>query len=257
MLKHSPPPEISLPANKHRSLWTRILDVILRTLRRYAPPIHYVGYILTAVALFVYARLIALTIRLKTAGEPRWPNVPESVVVALWHRDAPSLIAAFASKRPRQKVGIMVARDPRGDSLALLCQMLGLEVVRGDNEERGWEALEELAQFIEDGGSVLITADGMGPARVAKVGTVALASATGAPMIALGAACRPAIVQRGKWDVARNPVPFGHVSVFTGFDKSVPRIHDSDSLEKERAWLQSAIEGASSAAEEILQINRM
>ena len=236
------------PRTVSRNLWTRTIDRILNTLRRYAVPLHFIGYILAALALFLYARLVALTTRLITNGQNQWPMLPEPVVLALWHGDAPAFITAFARKRPRGEVGIMVARDPRGDSLALLCQMLGLKVVRGDSGDQAWEALRKLAVLIESGASVVITADGMGPSRVVKVGALALASATGAPIVPLGANCYPALAQRRKWDAARNPVPFGHISVFMGPVKSIPVISDIETLEKERISLQQAIEEASAAA---------
>ena len=77
----------------------------------------------------------------------------------------------------------MISHDPRGDYLALLCRMIGFHVVRGDSEEGGWEALLELARELMNGASVILTADGGGPARQAKVGAIALASAVGVPLI--------------------------------------------------------------------------
>ncbi len=48
------------------------------------------------------------------------------------------------------------------------------------------EALAELVREMSRGASAVITADGTGPALVAKVGAVALASATGAPLVPSG-----------------------------------------------------------------------
>ncbi|HEY7544328.1 MAG TPA: DUF374 domain-containing protein, partial [Blastocatellia bacterium] len=190
-----------------RNLITRMFDFLFASARKYAPPLEKVGAAVIALIFFIYARLLALTTRLVTAGSIRWPDVPAPSVLAVWHQNAPSLLIAFQACRPHPPVTIMISRDPRGDSLAMLCRMLKLRVVRGDSEERGWEALFMLAREIERGGCALITADGGGPRQVAKVGAVALASATGVPLVAVGADCRPAIFERHKWDQARTPLP--------------------------------------------------
>lgn len=231
-----------------RNLWTRSLDKLLKALRRYAPPLHFVGYLLTAIVLFLYARLLGFTTRLVTGGEERWPEIRGPAILALWHGDAPALITAFAAKQPRVEVCIMVGSDPRGDSLALLCRLLGLRVERGDNEEGGWEALAKLALLLEQGVSVLITPDGTGPARRVKPGILALASVTGVPIVPIGASCYPAVVQRRKWDAARNPLPFSRVSVVVGSRHTLPLIRDTKTLLKERDKIEEALTEASSAA---------
>ena len=224
------------------------MDALLTAVRRYALPVHCVLVVVGAVALYLYARFVALTARLATTGGRRWPDVPAPSVLAIWHGDAPSLLVAFARRRPRPRLTIMVARDPRGDCLALLCRMLGLRVVRGESGEGGWSALAALAREVGRGSCALITADGGGPARSAKVGAVALASATGAPLVAVGADCRPALFERRKWDRARNPVPFGRVTVALGRSQLIPPLDDSSSVERERCRLQSALEESAAAA---------
>ena len=126
----------------------------------------------------------------------------------------------------------MVARNPRGDCLALLCRMLGLRVVRGESAGGGWSELTQLAHEVELSGCAVLTADGGGPALVAKVGAVALASATGAPLLAVGTDCRPAIVDWHKWDKARNPVPFGRVAITLGEPWRLSTLTDMASVEQ-------------------------
>ena len=185
-----------LPDERHagRNLFTRLLDQFFAAARYYVPPLHWIGAATFAIIFFAYARLVALTMRLITTGNIRWPSIPVPCVVALWHGDAPSLLVAFAKRRPTVGIAIMIASDSRGDFLALLCRMLGLDVVRGDGAENGWQALAVLAHKIEQGVSVIITVDGGGPAHIVKVGALALASATHVPLVPLGTNCHPAIV---------------------------------------------------------------
>jgi hypothetical protein len=231
-----------------RNLLTRTVDAGISAVRRFAPPVHWLGAAIFAAVLFIYAWLLALTVRLTTTGERQWPDLPAPCVLAMWHGCVNSWIVAMTAKRPRAPLAIMIARDPRGDSLALLCRWLGMRVVRGESGERGWEALAELAREMARGASAVITADGTGPARGAKVGAVALASATGAPLIPTGADCRPAIHARRKWDQVRTPLPFGRVVVALGRLRQYPVFADLSSIEQARCRLEDSLNEAASAA---------
>ena len=202
-----------------------------------------------AIVMFLYAQLIKVTARLETIGSLSWPNIPAPCVLALWHRDAPTLLVIFAKRRPPSRTAIMISNDPRGDYLAMLCRMIGFQVVRGDSEEGGWEALLQLARELMNGASVILTADGGGPARQAKVGAVALASAVGVPLIPLVADCHPAIAEPHKWDAARNPVPFCSLKILLGPPLTLEPFEDLTSVEKARVWLEKTLnEGFASKA---------
>jgi lysophospholipid acyltransferase (LPLAT)-like uncharacterized protein len=231
-----------------RNLLTRAVDTGIRAVRRFAPPLHWLGAAIFAGVLFIYAWLLALTVRLTTTGERQWPDLPAPCVLAMWHGCVNSWVVAMTAKQPRAPLAIMIARDPRGDSLALLCRWLGMRAVRGESGERGWEALAELARKMSRGASAVITADGTGPALVAKVGAVALASATGAPLIPTGAACRPAIHARRKWDQVRTPLPFGRVAVALGHSHQYPIFADLLSIEQARCRLEDSLNEVASAA---------
>lgn len=233
-----------LPVKKPsaRNLWTRSLDWFLGAARHYVPALYRIGAATFALIIFVYGRLVAFTARLMRGGHFRWPEIPEPCVLALWHGDAPSFLVAFAVQRPQVEVAIMISPDPRGDYLALLCRLFGFKVVRGGGNEHGWEALNDLAQKIEEGACAVLTADGDGPAEVVKVGAVALASATSVPLVPLAANCHPAIVERRKWDSARNPVPFGKLAVVVGEARMIEPLSEVEAIEQNRRYLQRALE---------------
>ncbi len=227
--------------DRGRNLLTQTVDITLRAVRSFAPPIHWIMAAITATIVFAYIRLVALTARLLASGERLWPDVPAPCVVAMWHQDAPSLMVAVAKRRPHSPSAIMIARDARGDMLALVCRMLGFEVARGGGRDGGWNVLVELAHRLEQGASVFITADGGGPARIAKIGAVALASAAGVPLIPLAADCSPAIQEHHKWDAARNPIPFGSVSVSLGPARTFEPFTDLPSIWQARNWLEETL----------------
>jgi lysophospholipid acyltransferase (LPLAT)-like uncharacterized protein len=232
------PPEKDIGRNQ----WTRILDSFFDLVRNHVAPLYSIGASISAFIIFIYARLVALTIRLITTGYFRWPNMPAGCVLALWHGDAPSLLVAFAARRPSVELVILIAPDPRGDFVAFICSMLGLTVIRGGGDEGGWEALIDLARKIESGASVIITTDGGGPAHVVKVGAIALASATRVPLVPLSADCYPAIEERRKWDAARNPLPFAKVAVAMGEPLKIQPLSTLEMIEANRQSLQLALE---------------
>jgi len=229
--------------NPGRNILTRAIDSTFALVRKYLPPLHWLVVALAATVMFLYAQVVAFSARLVSTGSSQWPNIPAPCVLALWHRDAPSLLVIFAKRRPPCRTAIMVSHDPRGDSLALLCRMIGFHVVRGDSEEGGWEALLELARELMNGASVILTADGGGPARQAKVGAIALASAVGVPLIPLGADCYPAIAEPHKWDASRNPVPFCSLKILLGSPCTFEPLTDLTSVEKAQAWLEKTLNG--------------
>jgi lysophospholipid acyltransferase (LPLAT)-like uncharacterized protein len=65
--------------------------------------------------------------------------------------------------------------------------MAEVEIIRGDSEHGGWNALIEIANEVRDGAAALISPDGSGPPLVTRIGAVALPSAIGAPLIPVGA----------------------------------------------------------------------
>lgn len=224
-----------------RNILTRAIDSTFALVRKYLPPLHWLGAALVATVMFLYARVVAFTSGLGSTGSPSWPDIPASCVLALWHRNAPSLLVIFAKRRPTGRLAIMISHDPRGDYLALLCRMIGFHVVRGDSEEGGWDALLQLARELMSGASVILTADGGGPARQAKVGAIALASAVGVPLIPFAADCYPAIEEPHKWDAARNPVPFCSLKILFGPPLTLGPFEDSASVENARIWLEKTL----------------
>jgi lysophospholipid acyltransferase (LPLAT)-like uncharacterized protein len=243
-----------LPVKKQsgRNLLTRSLDWFFGTARYYLPQLYKIGAAITAFVFFLYARLVALTVRLVGGGDFRWPDIPTPCVLALWHGDAPSLLVAFAKRRAAGDMAILISFDPRGDFLALLCRLLGFTVVRGGGTDHSWELLINLAHKIEEGAGVFLTADGGGSAHVVKVGALALASATRVPLVMLGANCHPAIGERHKWDAARNPVPFGKVAIVCGPARTIESLSDLETIEENWRYLQSALEQLSIETREFL-----
>jgi len=236
-----------------RNRLTRTIDAVLMFIRKYLPPLHWLGVRSLAVCLYLYIRAVAATASTIAAGAYRWPEVAPGSVLAFWHGSAPSLLVAFAADKPEVPVKLMVSRDPRGDCVAVFCRWLGFEPVRGDAEHGGWSALIEIASAVNQGAVALIAPDGGGPPCVARAGVAILASAAHAAIIPLGATCRPSVLERRKWDEQRNPVPYARVAVFCGEPIHFPRFEDAAAIEASRAELQKALERASQQAWDLVR----
>jgi lysophospholipid acyltransferase (LPLAT)-like uncharacterized protein len=113
--------------------------------------------------------------------------------------------------------------------------------------------LAELAREIERGVCAVIPADGGGPAHIAKVGAVALAAATGAPLLPVGADCYPAIYERHKWDRVRTPLPFGRVAIALGQLRAYTILADLASIEEARRRLQDALNEVAATAQRAIR----
>ena len=205
------------------------------------------------VLLYLYAMTAASTIRLAGASRTKLQEIPSPCVLAIWHGSSPSLLVALRAAMLDRPFSILVATDPRGDCLAILCACLGMRVVRGDASHGGEAALETLTRDLSDGRSVIVTADGGGPRYVAKLGAVALASVTGLPLIPIGADCRPALAEPRKWDVSRNPVPFGSIVIVVGECRYIPGQAHIETLEDGRRWLERALNECMLAARNSLR----
>lgn len=252
LMRHAPTTRHVRARAAGRNAFTRGIDAAILWIRRYAPPLHWLGASLSGVALFMYAWLVARTSRLIVEGEPAWPDVPGSSVLAVWHDSAPSLFVALAKRKPRATMAIMIATEPRGDSLTVLCRLLGLQVIRGDWEHHGWPSVVRLADQIAAGACAVITPDGGAPRRLARAGALVLAAAAGASLIPIGADCHPAFSEPHKWDKPRNPLPFGRIAICTGTALKLDDFADTAALESARLRLEQALKASSDRARQAL-----
>ena len=112
-----------------RNILTRTLDSTFALVRKYLPASSLAGRRFDGngdVSLCKGGRSYCAP-RTQLAAH-RGRNIPTPCVLALWHRDAPSLLVAFAKRRPPCRTAIMISHDPRGDYLAMLCRMIGFHV---------------------------------------------------------------------------------------------------------------------------------
>ncbi len=115
-----------------------------------------------------------------------------------------------------QHVTVMISRSRDGEYVSRIAKWLGFRNVRGSSTRGGRKALQALKQRINNGATGGMLADGpVGPARVAKIGSVILARDTDSPLIPIvWSADRCWILN--SWDRYMIPKPFSRIAFYYG-----------------------------------------
>lgn len=138
-------------------------------------------------------------------------------------------------------VTVMISQSRDGEYAARVAKWLGFKAVRGSSTRNGATALREIIRRIKEGENTGMLADGpLGPARVAKVGSVLMARSSGAPLIPVvwGA---DRCWTFNSWDRYLAPKPFARVVVRYAEPILVPRSARGDALESYRKRLEERL----------------
>jgi lysophospholipid acyltransferase (LPLAT)-like uncharacterized protein len=158
---------------------------------------------------------ICATLRLTEVGREALERAiigHQGVILVTWH--GRTMIPLWRVKKRGFWALISLSKD--GDIQARNFAALGYRIVRGSTGRRGAAATREILKAIEAGGVLAFTPDGpRGPARVAQEGAVYFARKTGRPILAVGAAAKPAWTLRS-WDRYLIPKPFARAALVWG-----------------------------------------
>jgi lysophospholipid acyltransferase (LPLAT)-like uncharacterized protein len=212
------------------------------------------GRLLPAVAA-LGVRALGVTLSVRAEGvealHPLW-RTGRPLIYAVWHGRiliVPWLSARFRRTDGARNVRVLASRSRDGELLAAFVRRFGMEVVRGSSSRGGAAALRELARAVQSGQDVAVVPDGpRGPSCRAQAGIVSLAAATGAPIVPLGVAARPARRLRS-WDRFMVPVPFARCAVVFGPVVHVGRDDDREAL---RAAVERALQDATDSADRLV-----
>jgi lysophospholipid acyltransferase (LPLAT)-like uncharacterized protein len=174
-------------------------------------------------------------------------------LITCWHFVFPTIVYRF---RDYQALA-MVSRSRDGEWVAQIMAQLGYRCFRGSPGKGGSTALKQLISHIRGtiGGGFI--ADGsQGPARVAQKGILLLARYSGAPLVPVSMAARPAWRFRS-WDRTVLAKPFSRIVMAFGPPIGVPRDISADDLEAARRDLEVSLNRLTEQAEEtLLRIGR-
>jgi lysophospholipid acyltransferase (LPLAT)-like uncharacterized protein len=200
-----------------------------------------------------YLRLVWKTTRLVIEPEGIYERFDREapVIIAMWHGQ--HFLAPFI-KRAHDRGKVLVSRHRDGEINALAAERLGIGAIRGSgNHGRGFvgkagvSAFKEMLSALEEGYSVALTADIPKIARVAGLGVVKLASASGRPIYPIAIATRRRL-ELDNWDRTAINLPFGRGAGVAGEPVRVSADADAAALESARRRLETSLNAATARA---------
>jgi lysophospholipid acyltransferase (LPLAT)-like uncharacterized protein len=200
-------------------------------------------------------RALGATLRLTEVGvdalQPRWAE-GRPLIYAVWHGRIlmiPWLTARLRRTRGARAVRVLASRSRDGELVARWVARFGLSVVRGSSSRGGGEALRALAATVRAGQDVAVVPDGpRGPCERLQAGLVVLAAVTGAPIVPLAFAARPAR-RLASWDRFLVPLPFARAAVVFGPAAMVAPDADRETA---RAGVERALREVTATADRLV-----
>ena len=177
------------------------------------------------------------------------------IIVAFWHGQ--HFLAPIARKS-EYRVKVLVSRHRDGEINAIAAERLGVGAIRGSgNHGRGFihkagvAAFQAMRDALAEGFSVALSADVPKVSRVAGLGVIKLAQATGRPIYP-GAIATSRRVVLDNWDQTTINLPFSRVAGVAAQPIRVPEDADDAALETHRLLLEERLNAATNRAYEIV-----
>ena len=200
-----------------------------------------------------YLRLVWNTTRFVFEPDGIYDQVDRDapVILAMWHGQ--HFLTPFV-RRAQDRAKVLVSRHRDGEINALAVERLGIGAIRGSGHHGGGfigkggvSAFKEMLSALEQGYNVALTADIPKVARVAGLGIVKLASASGRPIYPIAIATRRR-VELNNWDHTAVNLPFGRGGGVASAPLRVPADADGAALEAARRALEAALNAATARA---------
>lgn len=184
------------------------------------------------------ARVMFATYRVAPSGGEAALISPERPVIYVsWHRWL--VVGAYFFRRSGVAVPVSTSRD--GELATRAAVKFGYRVARGSSSRGASAVAVAMARAIRGGTSCAIPLDGpRGPAEMPKTGAFALARFTGAPLVPVGFAAKPA-VRIGSWDRMVVPLPFAKLVMKVGKPVIVPENADNMAVREAMNKTEEAI----------------
>ena len=189
--------------------------------------------------------------RLIVVGEDPTKDGRIPVVAAVWHNVMYLGLGLFRDR----KVVLAASPSRAGDLSTTLLRHLGYgPSVRGSTSRAPVAALAGMIRAAQDGYSVGVTVDGgHGPAGHVRPGVLAVARASGRPVVPFGLAARPCLHVRSSWETLIVPLPFSRVAVVIGPPLAIPPDADKPMLERLRVELEGTLARMTEQAQAALE----
>lgn len=158
-------------------------------------------------------------------------------VYATWHQRMSYHFHHFG----RRHVTMMISQSRDGEYAARVAGLLGFKNVRGSSTKRGKQALKEMIALMRQGEIGGMLADGpLGPARVAKMGSITMARNAQVPLIGVVWGADRCWVFNS-WDRYMVPKPFARVVIAYNDPIWIPKSADRRTLESYRQLFEKQL----------------
>jgi lysophospholipid acyltransferase (LPLAT)-like uncharacterized protein len=177
------------------------------------------------------------------------------IILAFWHGQ--HLLAPVARKT-RHRVNMLASRHHDGEINAIAASRLGVGTIRGSGNHAGGfvhkagvAAFQAMLDSLAEGHSIALSADVPKVARVAGLGIIKLAQASGRPIYPSAIATSRRVVLNN-WDRTTINLPFGRGAGVAAEPLIVPRDADDGALEDARRLLEDRLNAATRRAYDIV-----
>ncbi len=230
----------------------------MKTLLR-SGPVQTLLALLLGGYLWLVLRTIRWTIVNRAPADALVAN-PKGFIVCFWHgRIAPSM-GARSCYHPQRRIRAIISLSEDGEFIARAMEMMQVPAFRGSTRRTkdprrrhsGAAAYRQSLDWLGEGGILALTPDGpRGPAEQMAEGPVRMASRTGAEVLLIGLASRPALRLKS-WDRMELPLPFGRGVVAFDGPLRAPEDLDAEAMMALRHEWSARLTAADAAAEAAL-----
>lgn len=170
------------------------------------------------------------------------PNLP--VIVAVWHGQ--HFLTSFL-KRDEHKVKVLISRHRDGEINAIIAEQLGAGTIRGSGDHNrefsrkgGVGAFKGMHAALRDGYNIVMTADVPKVSRVAGLGIIMLARASGRPIYPVATATSHRL-DLDTWDASSVNLPFSRGAVIVGEPIWVDAEANDEEIQAARSRLEAQL----------------
>jgi hypothetical protein len=171
------------------------------------------------------------------------PDLP--VILAVWHGQ--HFLTSFL-KRDEHRVKVLISRHRDGEINAIIAERLGAGTIRGSGDHNreflrkgGVSAFKSMTTALRDGYNIVMTADVPKVSRVAGLGIVMLARASGRPIYPAALATHRRVMFNTSWDRSALNLPFSRGAVVMGEPIRVDADADDEELELARQRVETEL----------------
>jgi lysophospholipid acyltransferase (LPLAT)-like uncharacterized protein len=182
------------------------------------------------------------------------PDLP--AIVAMWHGQ--HFMMPFF-KRKEHRVKVLISRHRDGEINAIAAERLGIETIRGSGSrdrdflrKGGVAGFKQMLDALRKGYNIALTADIPKVSRVAGLGIVQLARASGRPIFPVAVATSRYIALKS-WDRSVINLPFGRFVLAVGEPVRVGADADDAMLEAARRLVEGRLNATTDRAYAIVE----